>query len=44
MSVSVLPATVVWHVAMLVQVRVKECGVEWVQTFESVEALRKAGE
>ena len=37
MSVSVIPAPPVWTVAMVIQVKVKEHGTEWVQTFESVE-------
>lgn len=41
-TVCVSPAHQAWHVAMLVQVRVKEWGIEWVQTFESMEEVRKA--
>ena len=36
-TVSVRPAPPVWPVAMVIQVKVKEHGTEWVQTFESVE-------
>ena len=36
-TVSVRPAPPVWTVAMVIQVKVKKHGVEWVQTFESVE-------
>ena len=36
-TVSVQPAPPVWPVAMVIQVKVKERGTEWVQTFESVE-------
>ena len=36
-TVSVRPAPPVWPVAMVIQVKVKKHGVEWVQTFESVE-------
>ena len=42
MTVSVLPVGKVWPVAMAVQVRKKTGRVEWVQTFESLEAARKA--
>ena len=31
------PADPVWRVAMVIQVKVKERGTEWVQTFESLE-------
>lgn len=41
LTVSVLPASVAWPVAMVVQVRAKEGRVEWVQTFESVEEARQ---
>ena len=40
LTVSVLPASMAWPVAMVVQVRVKEGRVEWVQTFESMEKAR----
>lgn len=36
-TVSVRPAPPVWRVAMVIQVKVKKHGTEWVQTFESVE-------
>ena len=41
MSVSVIPAPPVWTVAMVIQVRVKEGRVQWVQTFDSVEAVQR---
>lgn len=41
LDVSVLHAAPVWGVAMVVQVRVKEGRVEWVQTFETVEAIHR---
>lgn len=34
-------AAPVWRVAMVVQVRVKQGRVEWVQTFEGVEEARQ---
>lgn len=37
LSVEVRPAHPAWNVAMVIQVRAKEHGIEWVQTFESVE-------
>lgn len=40
LTVSVRPAHPSWNVAMVVQVRVKEGRVEWVQTFESMEKAR----
>lgn len=39
-TASVIPAPKAWPVAMLVQIRVKEGRIEWVQTFESVEKAR----
>lgn len=42
LSVEVRPAAPVWRVAMVVQVRVKQGRVEWVQTFESVEEAVKS--
>ena len=42
MTVSVLPVGKAWPVAMAVQVRQKIGRVEWVQTFESLEAAGKA--
>lgn len=41
LTAEVRPATPVWPVAMVVQVRVKQGRVEWVQTFESVEEARR---
>ena len=41
LTVSVLPASMAWPVAMVVQVRAKEGRVEWVQTFEGVEEARQ---
>ena len=41
LTVSVLPASMAWPVAMVVQVRVKEGRVQWVQTFDSVEAVQR---
>lgn len=41
LTVEVRPAHPVWRVAMVVQVRVKQGRVEWVQTFESVEEARR---
>lgn len=37
LTAEVRPAAPVWPVAMVIQVKVKERGTEWVQTFESVE-------
>ena len=37
LTAEVRPADPVWTVAMVIQVKVKERGTEWVQTFESVE-------
>lgn len=37
LTAEVRPAPPVWTVAMVIQVKVKEHGTEWVQTFESVE-------
>ena len=42
MTVSVLPVGKAWPVAMAVQVRKKTGRVEWVQTFESLEAAKKS--
>lgn len=42
MTVSVLPVGKAWPVAMEVQVRQKTGRMEWVQTFESLEAAGKA--
>ena len=41
LTAEVRPAHPVWRVAMVVQVRVKQGRVEWVQTFESVEEARR---
>lgn len=41
LTASVRPASPVWPVAMVVQIRVKEQGIEWVQNFESVEEAVK---
>ena len=41
LTAEVRPAHPVWRVAMVVQVRVKEGRMEWVQTFESVEEARR---
>lgn len=40
-TVSVRPAPPVWPVAMVVQVRVKEGRVEWVQTFDNIKELER---
>ena len=40
LTAEVRPAHPVWRVAMVVQVRVKQRWVEWVQTFESMEKAR----
>lgn len=37
LTAEVRHAAPVWPVAMVIQVKVKKHGVEWVQTFESVE-------
>lgn len=41
-TASVVPVRHLWPVAMAVQVRQKTGRVEWVQTFESLEAAGKA--
>lgn len=41
LTASVRPAAPVWPVAMVVQIRVKERGMEWVRNFESVEEAAK---
>ena len=41
LTVEVRPAHPVWRVAMVVQVRVKKGWIEWVQTFEIVEAVQR---
>lgn len=40
LTVEVRPAHPAWHVAMVVQVKVKRGRLEWVQTFESMEKAR----
>lgn len=42
LTAEVRPAHPAWHVAMVVQVKVKEHGIEWVQTFDSVEEAKRA--
>lgn len=44
LTAEVRRAPAVWHVAMVVQVRARERGVEWVQTFESVEEVMRCFE
>ena len=41
LTAEVRPASPVWRVAMVIQVRVKEVRVQWVQTFDSVEAVQR---
>lgn len=41
LTAEVRPADPVWRVAMVIQVRVKEGRVQWVQTFDSVEAVQR---
>ena len=41
LTASVLPAAPVWGVAVVIQVRVKKGWIEWVQTFETVEAVQR---
>lgn len=41
LTAEVRPAPPVWRVAMVIQVRVKEGRVQWVQTFDSVEAVQR---
>lgn len=41
LTAEVRPAAPVWRVAMVIQVKVKEGSVQWVQTFESVEEARR---
>ena len=41
LTAEVRRAPAVWRVAMVVQVRARERGVEWVQTFESVEEVMR---
>lgn len=41
LTAEVRPADPVWRVEMVIQVRVKEGRVQWVQTFDSVEAVQR---
>lgn len=41
LTAEVRPAAPVWRVAMVVQVRVKQGRVEWVQTFDTMEAVHR---
>lgn len=41
LTAEVRPAHPVWRVAMVVQVRVKQGRVEWVQTFDTMEAVHR---
>ena len=41
LTAEVRPAAPVWRVAMVIQVRVKEGRVQWVQTFDSVEEVQR---
>ena len=41
LTAEVRPAHPVWRVEMVIQVRVKEGRVQWVQTFDSVEAVQR---
>ena len=41
LTAEVRPAAPVWRVEMVIQVRVKEGRVQWVQTFDSVEAVQR---
>ena len=41
LTAEVRPAAPVWRVAMVIQVNVKEGRVQWVQTFDSVEAVQR---
>lgn len=42
LTAEVRPAHPAWHVAMVVQVKVKRGRLEWVQTFESAEEAKRA--
>ena len=44
LTAEVRPAAPVWRVAMVVQVRVKQGRVEWVQTFDTMEAVHRCFE
>ena len=41
LTAEVRPAHPVWRVEMVIQVRVKEGRVQWVQTFDSAEAVQR---
>lgn len=41
LTAEVRPADPVWRVAMVIQVRVKEGRVQWVQTFDTMEAVHR---
>lgn len=41
LTAEVRPAAPVWRVAMVIQVRVKEGRVQWVQTFDTMEAVHR---
>ena len=41
LTAEVRPAHPVWRVAMVIQVKVTEGRVQWVQTFDSVEAVQR---
>ena len=41
LTAEVRPAAPVWRVAMVIQVRVKEGRVQWVQTFDNIQELER---
>lgn len=41
LTAEVRPAPPVWRVAMVVQVRVKQGRMEWVQTFDNIQELER---
>lgn len=41
LTAEVRPAAPVWRVAMVVQVRVKQGRMEWVQTFDNIKELER---
>lgn len=41
LTAEVRPAAPVWRVAMVIQVKVKEGSVQWVQTFDTMEAVHR---
>lgn len=41
LTAEVRPAAPVWRVAMVIQVKVKEGRVQWVQTFDTMEAVHR---